>query len=405
VNILDEIKGDLRAILFPIIGQDIPLAVIETIEALWEEKKRPQIHAKKKTPTGYTFTIALPPGVAFKDFCAKLDYFRDSAGGNKVNVNISQSGKMAILTISTNILGDFYAYPVDYPRDGILPIPIGYSTKGLEIIDLAKHEHVLIGGETGSGKTTCLNVIIVSLLSLQEPPILIVIDLKKSGDYCYLDDRVLLITDRVTACQALERVLQEMRKRQQILYDSRCKDIHTYNKHGGKMPWLVLIIDELAQLKNEDAQETLEDLLSLSRASGVRIIAATQRPSAKIFKAKSFGDAKANFTITICYRTRSAIDSRVILGTGEGVTIPKIPGRGLLQIGCDLIEIQTPHIDPEEVMQIDQFSPSGVSKELAPNRNINGVGSAGHSANNTLAIPFLSRCTAKIKSLVRGRKD
>lgn len=399
MNILRDVKNDLRAIILPAVGQDIPLAVIETIEALWPEDRRPQIHAKQKSTNGHTFTIALPPGISFKDFFAKQEYFKDAAGGNKVNVVVTQSGKMAILQITTNILAEYYDYPV-CPLDGILPVPIGYSTRGLEIIDLAKHEHILIGGETGSGKTTCLTVIIHSLLSLEQSPLTMVIDLKKSGDYAYLDDRALVITNRDTACQALERIFQETQKRQQILHDAKCKDIHAYHKRGGQLPWIVLIIDELAQLKNEVAQETLEDLLCLSRASGIRIIAATQRPSAKIFKAKSFGDAKANFTITICYRTRSAVDSRVILGTGEGATLPKVPGRGLLQIGCDLIEIQTPYLEVD-----NELPAHGLPEKRPPNGTFDGMGVLGHTADNPLALSFFKGCAAKIKSLVGNRED
>lgn len=386
-------------------NEETPIFVSEVIEALWPKDKRPQIHKRKKTTDGYTFTIALPPGISFKDFYSKLDYFKDAAGGNKINVSISQSGKMAILQLNQKMLEAYYDYPFDQPAKGILPVPIGYSLDGLQVIDLANHEHILIGGETGSGKTTCLTAIITALRNLEEPPILMIIDLKKSGDYSYLDDSVMLITDRETAGQALDRLTQEMKRRQHILYDAKCKDIKKYNKVGGKMPWLVLIIDELAQLKDPDAQETLEDLLALSRASGFRIIAATQRPSAQIFKKKSFGDAKANFTITICYRTRSAVDSKVILGSGEGATLPKIPGRGILQIGCDMIEIQTPYFDPEGMPNVDQFAPPGVSKKLAINRNADRMGSFRQPTSAAPAVPVRTGSPKKIKSVDRGRNN
>lgn len=368
MNILTEIARDVRSIIMPMLGQEIPLAVSETIEALWKEEKRPQIHAKKKTSTGYNFTIALPAGISFKDFYSKLDYFRDAAGGNKVNASITQSGKMAILQISNLLLKDYYDYHYDYPADGILPVPIGYSTKGLEIIDIAKHEHILIGGTTGSGKSNSIHVIVNSLLSLPEPPIIILVDLKMS-EYNYLGNRVLLVTDLQTACQALDRLTQEMKARQLLLKKSHCVDIQKYRKHGGKMPYIVLVIDELTQLKNKDAQEDLEDLLSLSRASGIRIIGATQRPSCQIFQKKSFGDAKANFGIRLCFRMISAIDSRVILDSGEGAELPDIPGRAYLRIGCDIKEIQTPYLDPEEVPYVDQFPPTMLSTQFQINRS------------------------------------
>lgn len=385
--------------------EEMPIFVSEVIKALWPKDKRPQIHKRKKTCDGYIFTIALPPGISFKDFYSKLDYFKDAAGGSKVNVSISQSGKMAILQINQNMLKESYDYPFGQPIKGTLPVPIGYSLDGLKIIDLANHEHILIGGETGSGKTTCLTAILTALRQLEEPPIMVIIDLKKSGDYSYLDDSVMLITDRAEAGQALDRLLQEMKRRQQILYDSKCKDIKKYNKVGGKMPWIVLIIDELAQLKDPDDQETLEDLLALSRASGIRIIAATQRPSAQIFKKKSFGDAKANFTITICYRTRSSVDSKVILGSGEGATLPKIPGRGILQIGCDMIEIQTPYFDPEAMPDVDKFAPLGLSKDIAIDRNDDRLGSVRQPANTAATVPVITCSPKETKGTSRCRHN
>lgn|GEM_PF-6458294 len=127
MDLFQEIKNDVRSILLPMLGQEIPLAVMETIEALWEEKRRPQIHAKNRTTKGYTFTIALPAGISYRDFASKAEYFRDSVGGNKVNVSINQVGKMAILQISTNMLGDYFDYDANYIKKGILPIPIGYT--------------------------------------------------------------------------------------------------------------------------------------------------------------------------------------------------------------------------------------------------------------------------------------
>lgn len=364
MNVLNEIKNDIRSIIMPMFNQEIPLAIYETIEALWEEKRRPQIHAKKKTINGYTFTIALPAGISFKDFYSKQDYFKDAAGGNKVQVNISQSGKMAILNISTDMLGDYFTYSPNYPLNGVLPIPIGYSKRGLEVIDLASLPHMLIGGTTGGGKSNAIHVIVNSLLNLPEPPMIILIDLKMS-EYNYLENRVMLITELETACQALERLVQEMRKRQLLLKQFKFVNIGRYNARcATKLQYIVLIIDELAEMKDKDAQADLETLLRLSRAVGICNIAATQRPSSKIFSSKSFGDAKANFTGRLCYQVLSNIDSRIILDSGEGASLPSIPGRAIWRNGRELIEIQTPYFDPEEVQQIDKFQTTMLSKRF-----------------------------------------
>lgn len=200
MDILTEIKNDVRSILLPMFGQEIPLAVIETLEALWPDTRRHQIHKKQKTGNGYTFTIALPAGISFKDFYSKLDYFKDAAGDDKINCEIRQSGKMAILQISQNLLGNYFDYPADYPRSGALPVPVGYSTAGLQVVDLAKLPHLLVGGATGAGKSNAVHVIVNSLLSLQEPAIIVMIDLKMS-EYNYLENRILLVTELETACE------------------------------------------------------------------------------------------------------------------------------------------------------------------------------------------------------------
>jgi S-DNA-T family DNA segregation ATPase FtsK/SpoIIIE len=388
MNVLNEIKNDIRSIIMPILNMEIPLAVTETIEALWEEKRRPQIHAKKKTANGYTYTIALPAGISFKDFYSKQDYFKDAAGGNKVQVDISQSGKMAILNISTDMLGDYFTYSADYPQKGILPIPIGYSKRGLEVVDLASLPHMLIGGTTGGGKSNVIHVIANSLLNLPEPPMIVLIDLKMS-EYNYLENRVMLVTELETACQALDRLVQEMRKRQLLLKQSKFVNIGKYNaKCETKLPYIVLIIDELAELKDKDAQADLETLVRLCRSVGICNVAATQRPSSKIFSSKSFGDAKANFSGRLCYQVISNTDSRIILDTGEGALLPSIPGRAIWRNGRELIEIQTPYLDPEGVQQIDQFQTCGETKGQSINRNSSRVGRIGCKTNSTINIPF-----------------
>lgn len=386
-------------------GLDIPLSVIETIEALWAEGLRPQIHAKKKTANGYTFTIALPAGISFKDFYSKADYFKDAAGGNKVTVSISQSGKMAILQINTNLLGDYFKYTFNYPRSGILPIPIGYSQSGLEVVDLATLPHMLIGGTTGGGKSNSIHVIVNSLLSIAEPPMIVLIDLKMS-EYNYLEDQVMLVTDIETASHALNRLVQEMKKRQQILKQSRFVNVAKYNaKCKQKLPYIVLIVDELAELKSKYAQEDLETLLRLCRASGICIVAATQRPSSKIFSSKSFGDAKANFVGRLCYQTISSVDSRIILDSGEGADLPKIPGRAYWRLGRELIEIQTPYLDPEEVISVDQFSSSVLRTEFKDNGNIGRVGSIGHTTASNSMLSIGTSSAKKDDGPISSRKN
>jgi DNA segregation ATPase FtsK/SpoIIIE, S-DNA-T family len=358
MNIIEELMKDIRETYLLCTGQRTAMKVYEVIDALWKDDRRPLIHRKEKTADGsFIFTIALPPQVSFKDFYAKMDYFKDYAGGTKVHVDISQSGSMAVLKITTKLLDNRYDYPADFARHGIMPVPIGYSMRGLEIIDLQSLPHLLIGGTPGSGKSTAIHVLLKALLSLPVPPLIVIIDLKVV-EYQYLSDRVLLVTDGDTATQCLARMVQEMRSRLTALKCSRCVDIKKYRQRGGDMGYVVIIIDELAELKERQAHSDLETLLRLSRNVGYSIVTATQRPSASIFASKSFGDAKSCFTGRLCYRTIGDVDSRIVLDSGESAKLPMIPGRAYMRLGCELREIQTPFVDPEVTERyVGQFSP------------------------------------------------
>jgi hypothetical protein len=140
-------KEDMRDIVMSWVGQEIPLAVINTTEALWREDKRPQIHSKKKIKDGWEFVFALPAGMTFRQFANNEEAFRDAIGD--VTTELMHVGKMAILNvierkIPKNVL---FNYNLIDDSKGILPIMIGFDTTGKEAyIDLAKVYNMLIGG-------------------------------------------------------------------------------------------------------------------------------------------------------------------------------------------------------------------------------------------------------------------
>ena len=339
---LTEIKNDLRELIMPALGLEIPLAVSQVIEACWADERRPQLNKKKKTSLGYDFYFALPAGISFKDFAAKKDYFRDNLGAHST-VDVIHTGKMALLRVVTQQLKEKYLYDWNYTKKGVLPIPIGYTHNGLIVADLADIPHVLIGGITGGGKSNSLHVIINSLLGSAK---IIIIDLKKS-EYNYLENHVhMLITEHEDAANVLQGLIGEMRKRQNIFKAAKCVNIAKYNAKYEHLPYIVLVIDELAELTDEDSQDDVETLLRLCRASGICIIAATQRPDAQTFK--KFGQSKANFRGRLCFQVADAINSKIILDNGMGADLPDTPGRAIWKLGKDLIEVQTPYLDPEE---------------------------------------------------------
>ncbi|MCX7779594.1 MAG: FtsK/SpoIIIE domain-containing protein [Negativicutes bacterium] len=343
MNILSELKNELRQIILPLLGQEVPLAISEVIEAIWAEEKRPQLHSRKKTALGYDFYYELPAGISFRDFAARREYFRDAIGLHST-VDIIHSGKMALVRVVTQRLKSRYEYDWDYPKHGVLPIPIGYTHQELIVVDLADIPHLLIGGITGGGKSNAIHVIVNSLIHLPVRPEIILIDLKMS-EYNYLENHAFLVTDHEGAARTLQRLVAEMRRRQRLLKDAKCVNIAKYNAKHGPLPYVVLVIDELAELNDENSQDDVETLLRLSRSSGICIIAATQRPDANTFK--RFGQSKANFRGRLCFQVADSINSKIILDSVHAADLPDTPGRALWRLGKELVEVQTPYLDPE----------------------------------------------------------
>ena len=344
MSILTEIRADLRELIMPLLGQEIPLAVTEVNEALAGDDKRPQLHQKKKTALGWDFWFVLPPDITFREFAGKAEYFRDHIGPH-CTVEVLRAGKLALLRVVAQQLRSRYPYDWGYSRAGTLPIPIGYTHTGLIVVDLADIPHLLIGGITGGGKSNAIHVLVNSLLPTGAQ--IILVDLKMS-EYTYLEQHVLLVTDQEAAGQVIRGLVAEMRRRQQALKAARCVNIAKYNCNNPAdlMKYIVLIIDELAELTDEAAQDDVETLLRLCRASGICLVAATQRPDANTFK--RFGQSKANFRGRLCFQVADAVNSRIILDNGMAADLPDCPGRAIWRLGKDCVEVQTPYLDPEE---------------------------------------------------------
>ncbi|MFC1949093.1 DNA translocase FtsK [Chloroflexota bacterium] len=189
--------------------------------------------------------------------------------------------------------------------------------------DLAKMPHLLIAGATGSGKTVCLNAVICCLLLNNTPADVrfIMIDPKRVelttfNSIPHLAAPVIVDADK--AVQALRGLSQEMNERYKMLASAGSRNIEVYNKNkqgDEKMPYLVLIIDELADLMvagGDEVEQTLCRLAQLSRAVGIHLVVATQRPSVDVVT----GLIKANFPTRISFAVTSQVDSRTILDIG-----------------------------------------------------------------------------------------
>ena len=215
---------------------------------------------------------------------------------------------------------------------GDLPVALGKGSGGeTMVIDLARMPHLLIAGATGSGKSVCINTI-VSCLIMEKTPAelrLLMIDPKRVeltpyNGIPHLITPVVVETDEVVGL--LKGMINEMLSRYRLMEEAGVRNIATYNEKmpDNKMPFLVVAVDELADLMmtaSFDVEQSLCRLAQLGRATGIHLIVATQRPSVDVLT----GLIKANFPSRISFGVTSQVDSRTILDTAGA---DKLLGRG-----------------------------------------------------------------------------
>ena len=247
-----------------------------------------------------------------------------------------------------------------------LTVALGKDIVGNPFItDIRKLPHLLIAGTTGSGKSVGINAMILSLLYRNDPDQLklMLIDPKMLEFAAYEDIPHLItpvITEPVKAIAALANMVGEMERRYKLMADARTKNIESYNEKGKKLgtepfPFIVVVIDELADLMMNGGKEvelSIARLAQKSRACGIHLVVATQRPSVDVVT----GLIKANLPSRLSYRVGSRIDSKVILdalgadsllGRGDGLFTP--PG------STGLVRIHAPWNTEDEIEDIVEF--------------------------------------------------
>lgn len=245
-----------------------------------------------------------------------------------------------------------------------LTLAIGKDVSGNPVVaDLDGMPHLLIAGATGAGKTVCVNALISSMLFKAKPDELkfIMIDPKMVELASFAAIPHLLhpiISDAKKASIALNWAAEEMGRRYQLLAGEGCRNITSYNKEkrvGGKMPYIIIVVDELADLMivaRESIETTIQRLAQLSRAVGIHLILATQRPSVDVIT----GIIKANFPARISFKVASKVDSRTVL---DMMGADKLIGNGdllFLKPGAvKLIRAQGALIDDEDIDTLTNF--------------------------------------------------
>ena len=247
-------------------------------------------------------------------------------------------------------------------KDHKLPIALGKSISGVPIIgDLSSMPHLLIAGTTGSGKSVCINTIILSLLYKHAPDKckFILIDPKMLELSTYEGIPHLLcpvITEAKRAASVLGWVVKEMENRYRLMTKEGVRNIDGYNDKHKKlpMPFIVVIVDEMSDLMlfaSKEIESYIQKLSQMARAAGIHIIMATQRPSVDVIT----GTIKANFPTRISFKVTSKIDSRTILGE-QGAE--QLLGKGdmlYMSSANKIIRIHAPFVSESEIEKVNNF--------------------------------------------------
>jgi S-DNA-T family DNA segregation ATPase FtsK/SpoIIIE len=250
-------------------------------------------------------------------------------------------------------------------------IGLGRDISGAPVMgDLSKMPHLLVAGATGSGKSVCINGMITSILTRSKPHEvkMIMIDPKMVELNVYNGIPHLLtpvVTDPKKASQALKKVVNEMERRYELFSDSGTRNIEGYNNwlnrqneeetQKGRLPYIVVIVDELADLMmvaSKEVEDSITRLAQMARAAGIHLILATQRPSVDVIT----GVIKANIPSRIAFSVSSQTDSRTILDMGGA---DKLLGKGdmlYLPVGASKpTRIQSAFLSDEEIDQVVDF--------------------------------------------------
>ena len=274
-------------------------------------------------------------------------------GSNTVGIELPNSSRENVY------LSEILTNPDFKKREIKLPIALGKSISGVPIVgDLSSMPHLLIAGTTGSGKSVCINTIILSLLYRHTPEKckFILIDPKMLELSTYEGIPHLLcpvITEAKKAASVLGWVVKEMESRYRLMTKEGVRNIDGYNsKHKLPMPYIVVVVDEMSDLMlvaGKEIENYIQKLSQMARAAGIHIIMATQRPSVDVIT----GTIKANFPTRISFQVTSKIDSRTILGE-QGAE--QLLGKGdmlYMSSANRIVRIHAPFVSDSEIEKIN----------------------------------------------------
>ena len=366
-NLLTAYKDDQ----YWIIDEQTKNASLSLKQTLSEFNIEAEIIGIKKGPVVTMFEILPAPGVKLSKIVALQDNIALALAAQSVRIVAPIPGKQAVGIEVPNknrsVVGFREIIEMDLPewKKMAVPVILGKDILGkAQLIDLVKTPHMLIAGATGSGKSVCVNSLILSILykrSYQDVKMILVdpkvVELKLYNNIPHLLTPV--ITEPKKALQALQYCLCEMERRYALLDGMGVRDISNYNAKikeqnicTEKLPYIVVIIDEFADLmatSGKELESIVARLTAMSRAVGIHLVLATQRPSVNVIT----GLIKANIPTRIAFMVASRTDSNIIIDT---VGAEKLLGRGDMLYASAVdpapIRIQGTFVSDQEVENV-----------------------------------------------------
>ncbi len=343
-------------------------------QTLSEFKIEADVTAIRKGPVITMFEILPAPGVKLNKIVGLQDNIALRLAASSVRIVAPIPGKHAVGIEVPNKQRSIVSFRELIDNESPLfdkmevPVVLGKDITGdAKLLDLAATPHLLIAGSTGSGKSVCVNTMILSILYKRTPQqvkmILIdpkVVELKLYNDIPHLLTPV--ITEPKKAFQALQYCLCEMERRYALLDRMGVREIKSYNRRieernlaNEKLPYIVVVIDEFADLMattGKELESTIARLCAMSRAVGIHLVLATQRPSIDVIT----GLIKANIPTRIAFMVASKMDSRIII---DQVGAEKLLGKGDMLYASAVdpfpVRIQGTYVSDNEVENVVEY--------------------------------------------------
>ncbi|MSU76248.1 DNA translocase FtsK [Patescibacteria group bacterium] len=319
-------------------------------------------------PTVTQYELRPAPGVKVTDITQRSNDLALALAAHPIRIDAPIPGKSSVgievpnRKAATVRLHQLFSTD-RWKKGGALPLALGLDVSGnATITDLASMPHLLIAGQTGSGKSVAINGILMSLLYTHSPKHLrlLLIDPKRVELANYNGIPHLLapvIVDPPKVINALKWVVSEMERRYKLFQDDGARNIIEYNRSHKKdeLPYLVIVVDELAdlmQVAGKAVEGTITRIAQLARATGIHLIIATQRPSVNVIT----GVIKANFPSRVAFNVSSAVDSRTILDKSGA---EKLLGAGDMLFQASnapqAIRVQGAYVEAREIKQLTDF--------------------------------------------------